>query len=90
MADCLGCGEGFMAPSGEALAHDAKFGPCGLCPSCREALEIGRLVREMPEKCRLRSPNSSLKQKWEFWNYLECVKIEGGTPLEALKKGLKK
>jgi hypothetical protein len=62
--------------------------PGMICGPCREALEIGRLVLEMPKGYSLERQLAWYVVREPLHGYF--VLSDGDAPLEALKKGLGK
>jgi hypothetical protein len=78
------------------IEHKKRSFPVFLCPACREALELGRAVMEMPEgRMLFRSRSESYHSgEWLSANISPSdisgrVKGKGPTPLAALR-GAKK
>lgn len=86
---CLGCGEIFEDGEKARLNDYGEPEMDGdLCPSCCEAIEVGRLVMKMPPSSGLcRAGNGA-------WNAISLhpdndFEGKGETVLEALKEGIK-
>ena len=83
---CVGCYADFESPTRTGMEwsgdeYDGRW--VGLCPQCRADLELGRLVRAMPNRSELQRLR---KNDWRFFSDVVKRCEAKKTPEEALKK----